>query len=186
MLEGGDADVGADFSTEVEVDADGGVGPLGGLLSLIGIGRVPFLIWLAVFLFVFAALGVSIQSLADGLTGAPLYSWLAALFAGGAALPVTGVVARPLARILPQDETSAVSVDTLVGRRARILDGTARRGSPARAQVRDHHGQAHNVMVEPHEDAGEMAAGDTVLLVRREDGLFIAAALENRQLSPAD
>jgi Protein of unknown function (DUF1449) len=53
-----------------------------------------------------------------------------------------------------------------------VLEGTARRGQPARAKVVDQFGQAHYVMVEPHDDDGVIAQGDTGLLVRREGSLF--------------
>lgn len=182
MLDGADAELDIDADLDTEMSA---VGAVDGLMSLIGLGRVPFTIWLASFLFIFAGLGVSIQLLAENLTGAPLYSWLAALFAGGAALPVNGIVARPLGAILPQDETTAVSVKTLVGRRAEILDGTARAASPARARVRDYYGQAHNVMVEPHDESEELQPGETVLLVRREGGTFYASRLDGPRLTPA-
>ena len=176
----GDADV------DLDPDADGmpEVGMLDGLLTLMGIGRVPLTIWLALFLFLFAAIGISIQELAQNLTGSPLYSWLAALIAGAAALPVTGVFARPLGQVMPKDHTTAVSTQSLLGRRAKITDGVARTGSPARARVKDVHGQAHYVMVEPHEKASEIHAGDEVLLVRREGNTFYATALAERRLSP--
>ena len=179
----------ADFGdADVDMDAGGDgipeAGMLDGLLTLLGIGRVPLTIWLALFLFLFAAIGISIQELAQGMTGTPLYGWLAALIAGGAALPVTGTFARPLGRILPQDHTTAVSTDSLVGRRATISIGVARTASPARARVKDAHGQAHRVMVEPHEAASEFHEGDEVLLVRREGNTFYATALAERRLSP--
>ncbi|GFZ96855.1 hypothetical protein GCM10010923_00870 [Blastomonas marina] len=185
----GDA-LGAEAEIDLDADLDGdaaiSAGPLDGLFTLLGIGRVPFTIWLATFLFAFAALGLGIQQLAAGLTGAPLYSWLAALFAGGAALPVTGVVARPLGAIIPQDESTAVSTQSLVGRRATITDGTARAASPARARVKDVHGQQHHVMVEPHETSSEFLSGDEVLLVRCDGNIFFATALSERRLSPTD
>ena len=179
---GGDAEV--DPSTGVEVDSGLQPGALDGVFTLLGIGRVPLTIWLAVFLFGFAAIGVSIQSLSDNLLGAPLYRWVAAIVAAAAALPLTGMLARPLGAILPKDETSAVSTDTLLGRRGTITDGIARRGSPARARVQDAHGQAHHVMVEPHEPSSEIYAGDEILLVRREGRQFYATALAERRLSP--
>jgi len=166
---------------DVDADSDG---LADGLLAFLGIGRVPFMIWLASFLLCFAALGVGIQALADGLLGAPFDRWLAVVLAAGAALPVTGVLARPLGAIMPGDETSAVGLDSLVGRRARITTGRAAAGHPARAQVHDHFGHAHNVMVEPHEAGSEMLEGDEVLLVRREDQTFYCVALQERRLSP--
>lgn len=177
-------DVDADFGADIDGDAAISAGPLDGLFSVIGLGRVPLMVWLVLFLGLFAALGVGIQELAIGFTGGPLDRWLAAVCAAGAALPVTGAIARPLGRILPHDETTAVSTDTLVGRRAVITDGTARSGSPARARVADMHGHPHHVMVEPHETTGELRSGEEVLLVRREDNLFYATALQPRALSP--
>lgn len=184
----GDWGVGADLDVDPDIGADADAslqpGMVEGLLTLLGVGRVPLTIWLALFLLMFAGIGLSVQELATSLTGAPLYSWLAALIAGAAAVPVTGVLARPLGAILPKDHTTAVSTQSLIGRRATITDGVARTGSPARARVRDVHGQAHYVMVEPHEQSSELHSGDEVLLVRREKDQFYATALAERRLSP--
>lgn len=176
----GDHDVGVHADSHVPAAPDG---LLDGLASLIGLGRVPLMVWLALFLGLFAALGVSVQQLADALLGTPLDRWVAAALAVVAALPVTGMVARPLGRILPHDETTAVSIDMLLGRRGVITDGTARAGSPARARVHDLHGQPHHVMVEPHEASDELAAGAEVLLLRREAEIFFVTGLAHRQLS---
>ena len=184
----GDWGVGADLDVDPDIGADADAslqpGMVEGLLTLLGVGRVPLTIWLALFLLMFAGIGLSVQELATSLTGAPLYSWLAAVIAGAAAVPVTGVLARPLGAILPKDHTTAVSTQSLIGRRATITDGVARTGSPARARVRDIHGQAHYVMVEPHEETSALHAGDEVLLVRREKDQFYATALAERRLSP--
>ncbi|TMM48326.1 YqiJ family protein [Qipengyuania marisflavi] len=178
----GDADVGFDS----DIDGDGTIssGPIDGLFSLIGLGRVPLTVWLALYLGLFAGIGAGMQELAISLTGGPLNVWLAGVLAGAATLPITGMVAHPLGRLLPQDETSAVSTDTLLGRRAVITDGVARAGSPARARVNDIYGHPHHVMVQPHEDASELHSGDEILLVRRDGEQFYATALADRQLSP--
>lgn len=168
--------------TDLDADADGGVAD--GLLSFLGIGRLPFMIWLVCFLLAFAGLGVGIQAFADGLLGEPLDRWVAAAIAAVVGLPVTGVLVRPIAAILPGDETTAVGLDSLVGRRAKIVTGRAAAGHPARAEVHDHHGQPHYVMVEPHEEGSEMLEGDEVLLVRREGDAFYGVALQERRLAP--
>ena len=182
-----------DFGPDVEIDVDPGTNidgdltsaSLGGaFVTLLGLGRVPLAVWLVVFLLLFAMLGLSIQALAMDLTGSPLFSLLAALFAGGAAVPVTSMLVRPLGRILPQDETSAVALNSLVGRRAKIITGRASAGNPARAQVRDRYGHAHYVMVEPHEASSEILEGDEVLLVRREGQQFFGIPLAERTLAP--
>ncbi|WP_114521323.1 YqiJ family protein [Altererythrobacter sp. ZODW24] len=179
---GGDAEI--DLDADIDGDLDAG-GFADGLASLIGLGRVPFTIWLAAFLFLFAGLGVGIQQLADGLTGAPFAAWAAAAISGIVTLPVTGLVTRPLEKLIPRDETSAVNVDSLLGRRATISIGTAAHGSPARAQVLDRHGRTHQVMVEPDDAAAVIPADEIVLLVRREGETFYAIEVSPRQLSPA-
>jgi hypothetical protein len=161
---------------DVEADADlpGEIGIGAGIASLLGIGRLPLMAWLSVALAAFALIGLSLQHLADALNG----QMLPALPAGGLALlgaiPATGLIVRPLARIWPQDETTAIDIEQLLARRGHIVVGTAARGNPARASVRDLHGQAHNVMVEPHEDGHAFAQGTEVLLVRREGDVFYA------------
>lgn len=156
------------------------------LLGWLGIGKVPLLIVIVVLLASFALIGIGIQQLAEALWGGPLSPWLAGPAAFVAALPLTGVGARGLARIMPSDETTAIGIGTLVGRRAEIVIGTARRGSPARARVRDVHGQAHYVMVEPTEEDGLMEAGATALLVRREGELFFGLPDANPLYEAAD
>ncbi len=175
-----------DLDIDLDADGDGALnaGPVDGLLTLLGLGRVPLTVWLVVFLLVFAGAGVGIQQLAQSFTGAPLDRILAAVIAAGCAVPAAAAIARPLGRILPQDESTAVDTHTLLGRRATITDGVARSGFPARARVLDLHGQAHHVMVEPHEQSSELHAGDEVLLVRRENNQFYATALAERRLSP--
>lgn len=149
------------------------------LTTLLGLGRVPLLIWLAALLFVFATLGVIGQSVLASMFGAPLSAGWAALAAGAAALPLNSLAMRPLAAILPKDETTAIAIDDLVRRDAEIQIGTARAGSPARAKVVDRHGQAHFVMVEPHDQTVALNAGDTVLLVRREGQTFYGVQYES-------
>ncbi len=178
MFDSGDADV--DFDLDVDgPDGLGGSGLVETALSLLGIGRVPFLVWLIVLLFLFTVIGVSGQLLAISLLGAPLHPALAGVLAGVGALPVNGVVTRPLEKLLPQDETTAVGLDSLVRRDAEIQIGTARQGSPARSKVVDTHGHPHFVMVEPHDPSAELTEGETVLLVRREGGTFFAVQYEN-------
>ncbi len=182
---GGDADIDLDLDLDAEIDgadAISGGGFLAGLLSLVGLGRVPFLVWLTLFLVLFAAIGVSGQALAISLLGAPLHTGLAAVLTGIGTLPVAGAVSRPVGALLPKDETSAVGLDSLIRRDAEIQTGVARKGSPARSKVEDRHGHPHFVMVEPHDPDVELREGETVLLVRREGQTFFAVQYENRLL----
>lgn len=175
-------DADADFDTDVDPGAAAGVG--GALTTLLGLGRVPFFVWLISFLFLFAGIGFGIQELAGSLLGAPFDPLLAAALSLVATLPVTATLVRPLGAIMPKDETTAVGLDSLLGRRAVIEHLRSARGYPARARVRDMHGHTHHVMVEPHEDDSEMLEGDEVLLVRREGQTFYATATSERRLAP--
>ncbi len=156
---------------DAHADIDGG----GDLLGWLGVGRVPLLMLLVVFLALFGLIGLAVQQFAG-----PLPLWIAAPAAVVAALPLTGLGARGLARIMPGDETTAVSLDSLVGRRGTITIGTARRGSPAQARVADIHGQIHHVMVEPYDDDQSIREGETVRLDRRDGHIFIAVARTDR------
>ena len=165
-----------------DFDADGGLdaGGLGeALTALFGLGRVPLLIWLACLLLIFGGIGLIGQAWIADLLGAPLAAGWAALAAGAAALPLNSLAMRPLGAVIPKDETTAIGLDELVRRDAEIQIGTARAGSPARAKVVDIHGQAHFVMVEPHDASSEFKAGDTVLLVRREGQTFYGVQYES-------
>ena len=153
----------------------GGIGAdaNGGLLDWLGLGgELPILIWLTSLLGCFTIAGLAIQQTATALTGGPL-SWpLAALGALGAGGLLNTLAANGLARIMPGLETTVISTDDLLRRRGTILEGTARRGSPARAKVIDQHGQAHFIMVEPHDAADTLVSGETALIVRREGKVF--------------
>jgi hypothetical protein len=171
-LGGAGVDAGADLET------GGGFDPLGWL----GIGRLPLLTVLVVLLAAFGLAGIALQQIAAALLGAPLSPWIAAPAAFVAALPLTAAGARVLAQILPRDETTAVGLDSLIAKRATVIVGTARRGSPARARVRDVYGQTHYVMIEPTGDEESLGEGETALLVRREGEIFIGLG-EGRTLS---
>lgn len=159
----------------LDLDGDASVDGDSGFLAWLGLGgEVPILIWLTSLLACFTIVGIALQQGATALVGAP-FPWSSAT---GVALVLGALlntlVANVLARIMPGFETTAISTDDLLRTRGTILEGTARRGAPARAKVIDRHGQAHFVMVEPHDDAGALASGETALLVRREGKLFYA------------
>lgn len=159
-------------SVDVDVDADTHLGAVDGLMSVAGLNRLPFITWLTIFLGLFGLIGLTGQQLIASLIGVPIDAWLGGLIAGVAAVPVTGLIARPVAAILPRDESTAVDRAELVGFAATIIVGTAAQGSPARAQVRDHHGQVHQVMVEPDNAGQRFDEGAAVRLVRQEGEVF--------------
>lgn len=167
----------------LDLSADVGVDGHQGVLDWLGLsGELPILIWLTSLLGCFTLAGIAIQQGASTLSGTPL-AWplasIGALISGG--LLNVGA-AHGLARIMPGYESSVISTDDLLRRRGTILEGTARRGAPARAKVVDQHGQAHIIMVEPHDDTAVIGAGERALLVRREGRLFFALAEDDSLL----
>ncbi|MEO6218126.1 MAG: OB-fold-containig protein [Sphingomonas sp.] len=171
-------------SLDLHADIGGDVdGP--DLLGWLGLGDgLPILIWLTSLLGCFTLAGVGIQQLAAVLFGAPLHWGIATAGAAVIGLIANVFAASGLARIMPGYESTVVSVEDLLMRRGTILEGTARRGHPARAKVVDQHGQAHYVMVEPHNDSDIVAPGETALLVRRAGPTFFVVPDVNPSLRP--
>ena len=163
-----------DTDADLHADTDGDVGVADALLAWAGIGRVPFLMWLVIFLALFGGLGIGLQQLMTALTGGPGTNLMMVPLTAIATVPLAGGAARVVARVLPGLETTAIERDELVGRYAEISIGTARVGHPARARVTDVHGQPHQIMVEPDSDDQVFQAGESVLLVKREGDIFKA------------
>lgn len=158
----GDVDgAGADFGDSTIGQAEvGSPGALSRLLGWLCVGKVPVLILLVAFLTVFGLSGLVLQSIVQGLTGLLLQASLASIPAVIVAVPSVRVIGTGLAKLIPKDETTAVSTDSFVGRVATITLGTARKGEPAQAKLTDRHGQTHYVMVEPDSEATVFEAGD--------------------------
>jgi hypothetical protein len=147
---------------------DGADGPLGWL----HVGKVPLLVLLILFLAGFTVSGYVIQSVAHGLAGSLLPAWLACIPAFLAGISTVNGVGGLLARIVPGDETSAVSEQTLIGRAGVIVKGHARDGVAAEAKVRDANGRAHYVMVEPDIADQTLDEGTAIVLVRKAGARF--------------
>jgi hypothetical protein len=172
----------ADAHVDVHVDADAHLD----LLGWLGVGRLPLLMLLVTFLAIFGITGLVAQQVIADLTGAPLTPWIAVPAVAVASLPLTGLMARGLARILPRDHTTAVPLEALLGRPAQIVTGRASAGSPARARAEDPFGQMHYVMVEPDVADQIFEEGETVLLVRREGECFRAISRGDYHLPRLD
>jgi hypothetical protein len=165
-----------------QLDVDGGGG--GGLLDWLGLGgELPILIWLTSLLGCFTVAGVATQQIATAVAGGPLVWPIAAGIAFVIAVPLNTLAANGLARVMPGYESTVVSADDLLRLRGTVLEGTARRGTPVRAKVVDRHGQAHFLMLEPHDAADAIGAGMTALIVRREGQLFFAQPDHNNLLT---
>lgn len=169
---------------QFDLDADIGEPAGSSVLNWLGIkSGVPILVWLVSLLACFTLAGLALQQSAEALLGGPLSPVVAVALALLVGLVANAYFSGIVAYLIPEYETTAVSRDGLLRCRATVLEGTAERGRPARAKVIDQHGQAHYVMVEPHDDSDSLSQGQTGLLVRKDGTLFFVLPESSAQLS---
>jgi hypothetical protein len=160
---------GPEMDGDFDLDGDGFFADILGWLH---VGQLPATIIGIVFLLSFGVSGLVLQNLVRSTSGAMLPAALASLFAFLLAIPATRLGGGVLKRVLPRDETEAVSRDSFLGCEAQITIGVARRGRPAEARLRDKFGRSHYVMVEPDSDEGSFAAGSHVLILKKHGDIF--------------
>lgn len=144
-----------------------------GWLAWLNVGRVPFLILLILALAVFSVIGFGLQGIA-GSSGGTLSAWIAVPVALAASVPVLRVTSRGLARIIPRDESYAITADDLVGAIGEVTLGPLDSGLPGQVRVLDRHGNAHVVRARAAEGEPAMGQGSRVLLIDRADSVFLA------------
>lgn len=135
-------------------------------LDWLYLGRIPVLVWLIIFLTTYALFGFIAQHLYLQVFGDFLPFWMIAPLSLLLCMPIVRVVSRIIAKIIPQDETTAIRLDQLIGLEAEIILGDAKPNYPAQAKVKDQHGQTHYVLVEPEGDT-VFAQGQRVTLSQK-------------------
>ena len=85
-------------------------------LSWLYVGRVPVLMLMVVFLAVYGLTGYLFQTTFAAVFGSYLNGWLAAVAVWFLSLPLVRLTAGGLYKIMPKDETTAVSQESLIGR----------------------------------------------------------------------
>ena len=163
-----------------------GQGRFSQILGWLCFGRVPALIILVIFLTGFGLVGYVLQGLVHSVSGFLLPGLLASAGAFAGALPFTRVSALGLSRVMPRDESDAVSRQTFVGKPAVIVQGHAKPGLPAQARLSDATGQSHYVLVEPDVDDEVLEQGTNIIIVRQRGPHFTAIRNTNATLTGAD
>ena len=144
-------------------------------LDWLYLGRIPMLVWLIIFLTIYALTGFIIQSIFYSFSAHYFSIWIAAPACLILCMPLVRICSAFIARILPKDETTAIHSDELLGRTAIIILGEARQNYPAQARVKDQFGQSHYILVEPETDI-TFTQGEEVLLSERTSMGFRAQA----------
>ncbi len=152
-------------------------------LGWLRIGEVPVYMLLVIALTSFGLLGLVFQAVMINTAGFYLPGWLAGIPVFIVTLFMLRLWGKLLQAIMPRDETSAVSADSLIGRVAVITLGVAGKGSPAEARTQDIHGQTHYFQVEPDNDEETFSSGTEVLLVSRHGHIYRAIPNSNPYLS---
>lgn len=173
--------VGASFSQSLQQwlpdPGEGAAGPFDKLLGWLSFGRVPLLVLMVLFLAGFALTGFALNLIVRQLLGVWVPTLIAVVVAFVITVPMVRLLGTGLARLIPQDQTFAVSFESLVGRVATIVNGTARPGYPAQAKVANEHGQTLYVIVEPEAEGMTFQNGERVLLTRQLAGNRFAGAV---------
>jgi hypothetical protein len=162
----------------VTVEADSHSG-LDGLFLWVNAGRLPLLILIILALGVFAIEGFLLQGIAH-IIGIAVPVAIAAVAAAAGSIPVIRTTSRGLARIIPRDETYAVSDSDFVGKVALVSIGPLDQGLPGRVRLKDVFGNWHTVPARASSDSQALPVGASVLLVDRDAKSFIAIS------APAD
>jgi hypothetical protein len=169
-----------DSNIEIDVADLNSPGIFARALSWLRVGQVPILVLIIVFLLGFGISGLILQNFLLMTFGLMLPAFVAAILAFAISLPIVRVLGSGLNKIIPKDETSAVSKDTFIGRVATITLGESKNGSPAEAKVKDSFGKYHYIMIEPDIEGDIFVQGSKVLLVRQSGSKFYAIKNENQ------
>ncbi len=154
------------------MNIDGSSGLLVQFLDWLYIGRVPLLIWLIIFLTLYGLSGLILQSVLFQWIGQYITAWIMAPAGLFLSMPLVRYSAMLIARILPQDETTAIYSDELIGRTATIILGVATPNSPAEAKVQDQHGLTHYILVEPEQNESFQQGQSVILTGRTKIGFY--------------
>lgn len=150
------------FNIDIDVNIDSNSHLITELFGWINKGRVPVIMLLVIFLTSFGLIGLTFQY----LTGNIFSQWLVAIPVFIVTLPIMRFGSVILSKIIPSDESTAISMVSLVGSIAEIVSEKSNIELRAEAKVVDGFGYTHYVMVLPIE--GEFKQGDKVVLLEYE------------------
>ena len=144
------------------------------VLNGLGLNRVPFSIWLLLFLTSFGSAGLAVNMFMLNITTHLLPTLISVPVALGSALASTSVLSIAWNRLFPQSESSAVSKDSFEGLIAKVTVGKAVQGSPAEVVVTDTHQQRHYLLVEPMDADACFSQGEKAILVKKKGTVWWA------------
>ncbi|WP_152047102.1 OB-fold-containig protein [Aureimonas psammosilenae] len=150
------------FSDAIEQALEGTA--VGEAFDWLNFGKVPFAILLMLLCVTFGAAGIALTHLLPFLP-----AWSLSVGAAPAAIVVTKLAGDAMARLLPKDETYAVSAEEFVGLEGSVTLGPLDDGPAGNVAVRDRHGEVHTLRARPVDPGTVIAQGSHVVVVARDD-----------------
>lgn len=140
------------------------------LLSYLGIGRCPISIVLMLLGVSWGFTGLVCNGIFDATKIIPpiLYFWVSAFMSLLVALPFTSYSSRLIAKIMPRKGTTAIELDSLVGRTGEssvTIDSKS-----GRTRVLDVYGSQHNIYCKTSLEDSEIPPNTKVLILSRMSG----------------
>lgn len=158
-----------DTDFDFDADSDIEIPALSKVLGWLKAGKVPALIYFVILIFIFSMFGLMSQSFVKNIIGHYLPGWIAVWPALFVALFTARGACALLGKVVIKDETSAINIQSFVGKIAVIINGTAKKNLPARAKLIDIYGTKHYINVIPDEDK-EYPRGTQILIVEQVKG----------------
>ena len=153
--------------TEIGADHDGIT-----IAHALGIGQgMPLSIWLVCLLATFAITGTIFQNVLELITGAALPGWVAAGIILVPALLINRLTATLVYKVMPKDETDAVTEESFLGQYGELVRGPVNKVMTGEAKLVTRGNIAHRLPVVAFYDE-EIPVGAQVLILRREKGLY--------------
>jgi len=173
-----DSSASMDISDSVSADIGGSAGFFADVFSWIRVKKVPLLVLIVIFSALFSVSGYGIQLISKDRLGFLLPLYLSIPLAVVITMPLYRSIAGFFAKKFFKDESSAVSESSFTGKIAIINSGTARKGNPTEAKLKDEYGQLHYVMVEPDADDEVYEEGTEVVLLEKKDYYFTVIKMD--------
>lgn len=133
--------------------------------DLVNPGKVPWLVLLVLFTASFSIIGYSIQWVTLGLIDQLLSPLIVAPVSLASSLPFVSSGSKHLSRILPRDESNAITIESLMGKSGVVNTGPINNVEFGFARFTDDHGVDHNICV-ISEGEENIDNGSKVVLLR--------------------
>jgi hypothetical protein len=152
------------------------------LFGWINKGRVPTLILLIIFLWLFSIIGLLIQHTNMILNNYYLNIYLVIIISLTLSIPTTRYFSYILSKIIPKDETSAISSNMFTGNECEIILGEATNHNFAEAKFKDSFNQIHYIRVISLLESDSFKKGDIAFIhsqINEKDFYIIKSINEN-------